>query len=99
MDCKNCKNKQPEMVSRYAMEELAARQDMANRRSHRLNVLLAILILLSWLGFVIYENQFDKTVITTTQEVEQQADGDSDNNFVGGDYYGSTAEGEDHNNG
>ena len=99
MDCENCKNKQPEMVSRYAMEELAARQDMANRRSYRLNVLLVILILLSWLGFVIYGSQFDKTVITTTQEVGQQADGDSDNNFVGGDYYGSTAEGEDHNNG
>lgn len=99
MDCDNCKNKQPEMVSRYAMEELSARQDIANRRSFVINIILIVLLLASWIGFFVYESQFDKTVITTTQEVEQQADGDSDNNFVGGDYYGSTAEGEDHNNG
>lgn len=99
MDCDNCKNKQPEMVSRYAMEELSARQDIANRRSHRLNILLVILLLLSWLGFVIWRSQFETvTTSTTTQEVEQQADGDGSNNFVGGDYYGNSAENQNNDN-
>ena len=99
MDCENCKNKQPEMVSRYAMEELAARQDIANRRSHRLNILLVILLLLSWLGFVIRQSQFETvTTSTTTQEVEQQADGDGSNNFVGGDYYGNETENQNDKN-
>jgi hypothetical protein len=99
MDCDNCKSKQPEMVSRYAMEELAARQDMANRRSHRLNILLVILILLSWLGFAIWQNQFETvSTSTTTQDVEQQADGDGSNNFVGGDYYGNSAENQNNDN-
>lgn len=92
MDCENCKNKQPEMVSRYAMEELSARQDIANRRSFVINIILIVLLLASWIGFFVYESQFEVTS-TTTQEVEQVADGDSDNHFVGGDYYGGSAEG------
>lgn len=99
MDCENCKNKKPDTVSVYALDELSGSMHSANRRSFILNIILIVLLLASWIGFSVYERQFDKTVITTTQEVEQQADGDSDNNFVGGDYYGSTAEGEDHNNG
>lgn len=99
MDCENCKNKQPEMVSKYALDELAARQDMANRRSHRLNILLAILLLLSWLGFVLYVSQLETVSTSTiTQEVEQQADEDGSNNFVGGDYYGGSAESENNDN-
>ena len=95
MDCENCKKKAiSDTVSRYAFEELAARQDIANRRSHRLNILLVILLLLSWIAFILYESQFEQTTITTSesQEVEQEADGDGKNTFVGGDYYGNAAE-------
>ena len=99
MDCENCKKKAiSDTVSRYAFEELAARQDIANRRSHRLNILLVILLLLSWIGFIVYESQFEESVITKTQEVEQQADGDGNNTFVGGDNYGDTAKGQNDNN-
>jgi hypothetical protein len=73
------------------MEELSARQDIANRRSFVINIILIVLLLASWIGFFIYESQFEVTS-TTTQEVEQVADGDSDNSFVGGDYYGSASE-------
>ena len=45
MDCENCKNKMPEMVSCYALEELAARQDIANRRSFIINIILIVLLL------------------------------------------------------
>ena len=87
MDCDNCKNKQPEMVSRYAMEELAARQDIANRRSFVINIILIVLLLASWIGFFVYESQFEDVVITA----EQSAD-TGDNYAVGGDYYGNEAE-------
>lgn len=99
MDCENCKNKQPEMVSRYAMEELSARQDIANRRSFVINIILIVLLLASWIGFFIYESQFETASTSTmTQEVEQQADGDGSNNFVGGDYYGNSAENQNNDN-
>lgn len=100
MDCDNCKKKSvPETVSRYAMEELAARQDIANRRSFIINIILIILLIGSWVGFFVYESQFE-TVSTNamTQEVEQQADGDGGNNFVGGDYYGVSAESQNDEN-
>lgn len=90
MDCENCKNKQPEMVSRYAMEELSARQDIANRRSFVINIILIVLLLASWIGFFVYESQFEDVVITA----EQSAD-TGDNYAVGGDYYGSEAESND----
>ena len=91
MDCDNCKNKQPEMVSRYAMEELSARQDVANRRSFVINIILIVLLLASWIGFFVYEIQFEDQVIT--QEISQDTDG-GDNSYsgdiIGGDYYGET---------
>ena len=87
MDCDNCKTKQPEMVSRYAMEELSARQDIANRRSFVINIILIILLVASWIGFFVYESQFEDVVITA----EQSAD-TGDNYAVGGDYYGNEAE-------
>lgn len=91
MDCDNCKNKQPEMVSRYAMEELSARQDIANRRSFVINIILIVLLVASWIGFFVYESQFEDQVIT--QEISQDTDG-GDNSYsgdiIGGDYYGET---------
>lgn len=96
MDCEHCTRKAtPEMVSRYAMDELAARQDIANRRSHILNLILVFLLFASWIGFFVYEGQFEDVVTTETQEVEQNADGSGNNSFVGGDIYGFT-EGQDH---
>lgn len=75
MDCEHCTRKTaPEMVSRYAMEELAARQDIANRRSHIINIILVILLFASWIGFFVYESQFEE--VTTTEEVQQEIDAD-----------------------
>ena len=87
MDCDKCKNKQPEMVSMYAMEELAARQDLANRRSHRLNILLVILLLLSWIGFFVYESQFED--VSVTQDVDT-GEGSAYVAGVGDVYYGES---------
>lgn len=98
MDCEHCTRKAaPEMVSRYAMEELAARQGIASRRSYILNIILVLLLFASWVGFFVYESQFEEQVIT--QEVSQDT-GSGDNsycgNVIGGDYYG---EAESQNNG
>lgn len=95
MDCDNCKKKQtPEAVTRYAYEETVARMDLANRRSWILCIILAVLLMASWIGFIIYESQFETITRSTTQEVEQVADGgDNHLNFVGGDAYGDTTEG------
>lgn len=98
MDCEHCNRRAaPEMVSRYAMEELAARQGISNRRMFVLNIILVILLFASWVGFFVYESQFEEQVIT--QEVSQDT-GSGDNsysgNVIGGDYYG---EAESQNNG
>lgn len=67
-----------------------ARMDRTNKRSHVLNVILAILLITSWAGFLWYESQFELVTETTTQEVWQETDG-GDNQFVGGDYNDYTA--------
>ena len=84
MDCDNCKKKGvPETVSRYAFDEIAARQGLANRRAHILNIILIVLLLVSWLGFFVYESQFEDVVITAEQSA------DTGNNYaVGGDFVG-----------
>lgn len=92
MDCEHCNRKNPEMVTRYAMEELAARQDIANRRQHVIIILLICLLVASWIGFFIYQSQFE--TVSTTEEIQQEVDQDADsggyNNFVGGDIYGTS---------
>ena len=85
------------MVSRYAMEELAARHGISNKRMFRLNILLVILLFASWVGFFVYESQFEDVVTTETQEVEQHADGSGNNSFVGGDIYGISESQNDQN--
>ena len=87
MDCENCKNKQPEMVSRYAMEELSARQDIANRRSFVINIILIVLLLASWIGFFVYEGQFED--VSVTQDVDT-GEGSAYVAGVGDVYYGES---------
>ena len=87
MDCDNCKNKQPEMVSRYVMEELSARQDIANRRSFVINIILIVLLLASWIGFFVYESQFED--VSVTQDVDT-GEGSAYVAGVGDVYYGES---------
>ena len=64
----------------------------ANRRWFILCVLLIIALIGSWIGFFVYESQFEDIVIT--QDVDQSADGSGSNSYngeiIGGDYYGET---------
>lgn len=80
------------MDKQYTIDILAS---MAERTIKRLWVIIILLIVLLFgtnAAWIVYESQFE--TIEMSQEVEQEADGDGTNNFIGGDYYGS-AESED----
>ena len=89
MDCENCKKKQtPEAVTRYAYEEALARMDLANRRSWILTIISIALLIATCICFFAYTSQFQRVTKTETQDVEQMAEGDGSNSFIGGDAYG-----------
>lgn len=90
MDCEACKRErgQGDAVPRWTHEADMARMERGNQRAWILCIVLAAMLLGSWIGFLIYESQFETvTETTTTQDITQTADGDSINKFVGGDYY------------
>lgn len=81
------------MGGQYTIDVLAA---LAERTIKRLWVIILLLVLLlfgSNLAWIVYESQYQ--TVSVTQEVEQDADSGS-NNFVGGDYIGSTEGNNDH---
>lgn len=86
MDCNTCKErrKQAEPVPFQTHEADMARME---RTIQKLWIVIIILTL-SVVGMFVYEMQFETVTITA----EQQADGDSNNYAVGGDYYGLPAE-------
>lgn len=70
----------------YALDSQGARLERANKR---LFILCVILIIISFTTnglWVVYESQFK----TISIEAEQEADGDSNNYIIGGDYGGET---------
>lgn len=79
---------------------IAHEADMA--RMERIIKRLWILLIISLVAlvgtnvaWVVYEAQF-QTVDTISQDVEQEADGNGNNMFVGGDNYGIPAESNDY---
>lgn len=79
-----------------AHEAGMARMERANKRLWILLIVLACMLLGTNAAWIVYESQF-QYVTSTEQEVEQDADGNGGNTFVGGDYYGSTPENNDQN--
>lgn len=64
-----------------------ARQERTIKRLWILCILMFIALIATNAGWIYYESQWED-VVTTTQEVEQDADGFGNNTFVGGDYHG-----------
>lgn len=88
MDCKNCKKKSvPETISRYFFEETVARMDIAHRRVWILCIVLALLLTASWIGFFVYESQYED--ISVSQDVDT-GDGDAFVAGAGDVYYGES---------
>ena len=72
-------------VSFVAFESACTRLERSNRRLFILCMILIVALIASNAGWVIYESQFQD--VEVTQEVEQEAEGDGSNQFVGGDFY------------
>lgn len=69
-------------------ESILARMERAHRRMWILCLVLVALLIGSWVGFFIYESQFEDVVVTA-----EQTNDSAPNYAVGGDLYGSEAEG------
>ena len=96
--CENCKGhegeKDPKFISFVAhdkdmarMEAANIRSEKANRRSHILNVILALLLALS-IGYTFWlKDQYQ--AVEESYEIEQDTDGGGNNyNVIGGDFNG-----------
>lgn len=79
-----------------AHEADMARMERSNKRFWILLIITICLLVATNAAWIAYESQF-QYVTSTEQEVEQDADSDGNNSFVGGDYYGIPAEGNDDN--
>ena len=77
----------PEHLAAWERDKERARWERTNRRTFILCIILAVLLAISVTYIMIRENQFQQ-VTTTSQDVEQIAEGDGDIQFVGGDYNG-----------
>lgn len=71
-------------VSYIVFESAIARFDRVIKRLWIVILILVFLLVGTNIGWLYYESQFD-TVEESTQTVEQKADGESNNSFVGGD--------------
>ena len=79
----------------YIMHEAdMARMERTNKRLWIVVIILIAALLGTNAAWIVYESQY-QAVDTISQEVEQEADGNGNNMFVGGDNYGIPAESND----
>lgn len=75
-------------------EGAMARMERVNKRQFIIILVLIAVIVASFVGFFVYESQYEDVRIT--QDLAQTADGDGNNSYngeiVGGDYYGKPAD-------
>lgn len=60
-------------------------------------IILIVALIATNAGWIYYESQFVYEETTITQEVEQEAE-NGVNHFIGGDYYGETADTDNNDN-
>lgn len=78
-----------EQIPYVAYESALTRADRTNKRLWILCIILSVMLVLTNIGWVVYESQFTDEYVSI--EAEQETDGGGDNYVVGGDY-GNTAE-------
>lgn len=88
-DCKTCKeNRQNVEPVPYIVHESAmARMERTIKRIWIALILVICLLVATNAAWIWYESQWE--IVETWQEVEQEADGDGANNFIGGNIYGA----------
>lgn len=79
------KNAQVEPVPYIAHEAEMARIERANKRWFVAWLVTFVLFIASWAWFLYYESQWE---VVETTEVTQDADGNGNNSYIGGNYYG-----------
>ena len=72
-------------VPYVAFEGACSRLERANKRMFIVCIILIAALIAYNAGWLIYESQYQQ--VEVTQEVDQEADGEGNNQFVGGDYY------------
>lgn len=90
MDCKTCKEKDRQdttPVTRYAFEATCVSFDKTVKKLWIIIILLIVLLFGTNAAWIYYESQWE--VVETYQNVEQEADGNGMNKFIGGNYYGN----------
>lgn len=84
--------KKAQPVEYVVHEGILWRMERTQKRLVAIIIVLIALLAASWLGFFIYESQFED--VSVTQDITQDTDGGCDNHFssnlVEGDYYGET---------
>lgn len=88
-DCKACKEARQnvEPVPYIVHESAMARQERTIKRIWIALILVICLLVATNAAWIWYESQWE--IVETWQEVEQAAEGDGVNNFVGGNIYGA----------
>ena len=82
-------NEDMQMIPYYVHESDMARMERQIKRLWIVLIMTIVFLVGSNAAWIYYESQFEDVTITA----EQTADGDSNNYAIGGDYFGSTSEG------
>ena len=77
---------------KYGMEAALAAMERSNKHMFILSLVLVVALIVSWVGFIWYESQFE--TVKDTLSVEQVAEDNGQNKYIdiGGDYYGNEAD-------
>ena len=81
-----------QMIPYVAMESALEKADRQQKRLWIIILVLVAALVLSNLGWIIYESQFMDAEISYGN-IEQSADSGGKNQIIGGDYYGNDTEG------
>lgn len=86
MNCDNCSIKGAEPVPYIVHESAMARMERTHKRLWIALILVICLLVATNGAWLWYESQWE--TVETWQDVWQEADGNGNNQFVGGDYNG-----------
>ena len=79
-----------EQHSKFVTERALTNADVANRRQWVVIIILIVSLILSNAGWIYYESQFQQVETTSIQQEVDQESEEGDNQFIGGDYYGTS---------
>lgn len=99
-DCKTCRENRQSVdpVPYIAHESAMARQERTIKKLWIALMVSIVLWAVTVAGIVYYQSQFETVETTVTQDVQQETEAGGTNNFVGGDYNGTSESQNDNDN-